>query len=284
MCKTVLITGGASGIGLCLAEEFLRAKHDVIITDINVDALTKAIAKLQHLGNLKTFINDVSNKKDVFKLADLLRETNIDVLINNAGIGYSGEIYETTLDKWEQLIKVNLLGPLNFINAFLPQFAKRGSGHIVNVSSGQSFFRLPTWGAYASVKAALGCLSEVMRYELRKLNIKVTTVYPFMVNTPFYKDIKGDTFGSKLSMKLLPYYSMSPEKVARIIFKAIEKEKAVEMVSVFNTIGKTIQAIPFVPSVIGTVSSLFLGKKAKALLEHLDEMKEWITQQEKHKL
>ena len=123
---------------------------------------------------------------------------------------------------------------------------------------------MPTWGAYASVKAALGVFSEILHFELRKYKIRVTTVYPFMVNTPFYSAIEGDTWAAKLSMKLVPYYSMSPEKVGKIIFKAVKKRHKVELVSIFNDIGFYAHLMPFAPDVIARVANFFLAEGAKS--------------------
>jgi short-subunit dehydrogenase len=159
-------------------------------------------------------------------------------------------------------VNVNFWGPLYHVYAFLPQMMARHGGQIVNISSGQAFFRLPTWGAYAAIKAALGVFSEVLHFELRRHGIRVTTVYPFMVNTPFYADITGDTVAGRLSMKLLPYYSMTPERVGRVIFNAVKRKKRVEFVSIFNDIGFYAQFVPLAPGIISRTADLFLADRA----------------------
>jgi len=85
-----------------------------------------------------------------------------------------------------------------------------------------------------------------------------------MVNTGFYSGIEGETFGAKLSMKLVPLYSMSPERVGKIIYKAVKKEKAVEMVSIFNQIGKYTKITP-ISDVFSFVALKFLGKSPEVL-------------------
>ena len=182
------------------------------------------------------------------------------MLVNNAGIGHQGELAETSLETWDQLLAVNLMGPLNHVYAFLPHFKERRAGQIVNVSSGQVFFRLPTWGAYAAIKAALGVFSEVAHFELRKYGIGVTTFYPFMVNTPFYDEVEGDTWGSRMSMKLLPLYSQKPEKVGRILFRAVRRRAKVETVSVINDVGFYAQFVPLANDVIARTSNFLLAK------------------------
>lgn len=261
--KTVLITGAASGIGFCTAEQFARAGSRVIVTDVNAQALEVSVKRLKETGaEVFSFVVDIADRAQVEEVAREILERFgfLDILINNAGIGYNGEIAETSLEKWKQLMDVNFWGALHHIYAFLPSMTKRGQGHIVNVSSGQIYFRLPTWSVYATTKLALSGFSEMLHYEIRKFGIKVTTVYPFMVNTPFYNEIEGETFFSKLSMKLVPYYSNSPETVARKIFHAVRKEEKVEMVNILNSVGFLTQAIPPLGMVVARVSNLFLGK------------------------
>jgi len=261
--KKVLITGAGSGIGRCLAELMSKEGAILYLGDINEENLIKTCNDLKERGaNLKYFVYDVSKEDEVKSVANsILKEGNLDILVNNAGIGYSNALIDTPVEVWRRLIDVNLLGPIYHIYAFLDKMKESGCGHIVNISSGQAFFKLPGWGAYASVKAALGVFSEILHYELKRYGIRVTTVYPFMVNTPFYKDIKGETFGARLSMKLVPYYSMKPESVAKIIVNAIKKGKKVEKVSIFNDIGFYSQFVPFVPDVVAMTSTYLLTKK-----------------------
>jgi len=264
--KRVLITGGAQGIGLCTAREFALAGAELVLTDINADALETAHGELADTGaTIHTRVVDVSKRDQVDEMAAWIIDDlgGLDVLINNAGIGHMGELAETSLDTWEKLVQVNLLGPLYHVYAFLPHFKAKRSGHIVNVSSGQAFFRLPTWGAYASIKAALGAFSEILHYELKKYRIKVTTVYPFMVNTGFYDEMDGDTWGSRMAMKLVPYYSQTPKRVGRIIFKAVKRGKKLEMVNVINDVAFYSQVIPFANGVIARSSDLLLSKSAR---------------------
>ncbi len=257
--KRVLITGGASGIGLCTARQFASAGAELVLTDIDADKLSEAAASLDAV--VHTRVVDVSDRAAVQATADwVVNELGgLDVLVNNAGIGHHGEMAAMGLDEWDKLIAVNLMGPLNHVYAFLPHFKDKRGGQIVNVSSGQAYFRLPTWGAYAAIKAALGVFSEVLHFEVRKYGIKVTTVYPFMVNTPFYKDVEGGTWGSRMSMKLLPWYSMSPERVGKIIYKAIKRRARVEKVSILNDVGFYAQFVPLANSIIASTSNFLLA-------------------------
>lgn len=265
--KCVLITGAAQGIGLKTAHEFAAAGSHLILTDINEEKL--AIAKstlLKHKYiDVHTFKVDVSDKKAVQKLADeVLRSIGrVDVLINNAGIGHQGPMEDTSLKTWKRLIDINLFGPLYHIYAFLPMMKTQGKGHVVNVSSGQAFFRLPTWGAYAAIKLAMGAVSEILHYELQQYDINVTTVYPYMVNTGFYKDVEAETLGTKLSMKLLPLYAQKPKTVAKKIFKAVESGKRVEMVNGLNNVAKNLHFLNPVSNIFSKTVNFALNSSMK---------------------
>jgi NAD(P)-dependent dehydrogenase (short-subunit alcohol dehydrogenase family) len=274
MNKRVLITGAARGIGYELAKEFLLSGSTVIMTDKDRDVLEKSYTQIQRevlkeigkshytlKGKLYRYRCDVEFVKDIQAVRELIEEQvgGLDILINNAGIPCNKEMAAMDHYEWRRLVNVNLLGPIYHINEFLPML-KKSSGHIVNVSSGQAYFRLPGWGAYAATKVALGAMSEVLAFELSKYDIKVTTVYPFMVNTPFYKEIVGDTFMSQMAMKLIPFYSDSPEKVANKIFTAVQNEKRVEMVNPINRIGQVIRAVPLFADVTTYLSNFFLLK------------------------
>lgn len=267
--KYVLITGGAQGIGLKTAQEFAAAGSHLILTDINEEALIIAKSKLlkhKHI-DVQTFKVDVADRKAVQKMADdvLRRIGRVDILINNAGIGHQGTMEDTSLKTWKRLIDINLFGPLYHIYAFLPLMKTQGKGQIVNVSSGQAFFRLPTWGAYAAIKLAMGAISEILHYELRQYDIKVTTVYPYMVNTGFYKDVEAETLGTKLSMKLLPLYSQKPKTVAKRIFKAVEKGKRIEMVNVLNNVAKSLHFLNPVSNVFSKTVNFALNSSNRSI-------------------
>lgn len=265
--KRVLITGAARGIGFATAQRFAAAEAELIITDMNEDALQEAARRLREQGAVvHPRICDVSSRPAVEELACWVLSDlgGLDILINNAGIGHHGELAEISEQEFRKLMEVNFWGALYHVYAFLPYMERRRSGQIVNVSSGQAFFKLPTWGAYTATKLALAGFSEILHYELRKKNIFVTTVYPFMVNTGFYADLEGETLAGRLSMKLMPYYSMRPETVGKIIYQATKKRKRVEMVSMINTVGRQlVTGVPGVRSVVSFASNFLLAKSER---------------------
>jgi short-subunit dehydrogenase len=274
--KRVLITGAAQGIGLQTAAQFAEAGSNLILTDINEEKLAEARRRLAKKGvKIDTYVVDVTDKDAVSQLANEVLEKygKLDILINNAGIGHHDELEDTDLPTWQKLIDVNLWGPLYHIYAFLPAMKEAGEGHIVNVSSGQAFFRLPTWGAYAAIKLAMGVISEIMHYELKRYGIRVTTVYPYMVNTGFYNDVETDSLGAKLSMALLPLYSQKPETVAKIIFKAVLRKKRIEMVNPLNTMAKYMHMLPPVSDVMNKAITFVLSDTNSNQLDKIPGIK-----------
>ncbi len=261
--KRILITGAAGGIGFHLAQAFARAGNDLVLTDLDAARLDRASRRLSDLGvSVETRAMGVSDRSAVESLARWVvgELGGLDILVNNAGVGFQGELAETSLETWRKLLDVNLLGPLYHVYAFLPHFKQKRSGHIVNISSGQAFFRLPTWGAYASAKAALAVFSEVLHFELSRYNIRVTTVYPFLVNTRFYENIRAETPRGRFALSLIPYCSMSPERAARIIFKAVSRGARVEYVSRLNDLGRIQELFPFARNVVSRGSRFLLAR------------------------
>ena len=267
--KWALITGAAQGIGLATALELAEAGCHLILTDINSQQLEEAAFQIKTTFNNKLhfYTVDVADKEQVQNLAQEITTTvgQLDLLINNAGIGHHGSLEETTLETWQRLININLLGPLHHIYAFLPLMKQQEQGHIINVSSGQAFFKLPTWGAYAGIKMAIGAISEILHYELKTYNINVTTVYPYMVHTGFYKDVETQSLGSKLSMKLLPLYSQKPATVAKIIVKAIHKKKRIEMVNPLNHLAKNIHTWSPLSNAFSQTINFFLNNPSQTI-------------------
>ena len=226
--KWVLLTGAASGIGKKTCLLLAREGCNLVIVDIDEMGLRSLEQELKSLGaDVFHKVVDVTDKSQVQALAEEVHERigAVDVLVNNAGIGHSSDIRHTTDEEWHRLIDINFYGPLNMTNAFLPGMIKRRGGQIVNMSTGQVFFPVPTWGAYAASKAALATYSECLTWELACFGIKVTTVYPGLISTPFYKDVKAATPAQKLVLWYINSLGSTPEKMAKKIVGGIKRRK-----------------------------------------------------------
>jgi len=259
------VTGAARGIGACIAQEFAREGARLVLTDRDEAALGQTAERLREAGaEVDAGVVDVSDRTQVEAMAArvLARFGGLDVLVNNAGVGFSAELADTPLETWERLFDVNFWGPLYHVYAFLPSMRARRSGHVVNVSSGQAFFRLPSWGAYAVAKLALGAFSELLRFELARDGVRVSTVYPYLVSTGFYDEVEAATLAGRVSLRLMPYYSDSPERVARLVFEAVRKNKPVERVNAINAVGYYSRLIPPFSDALSRVGTWLFARGA----------------------
>lgn len=194
---TVLITGGASGIGLALAERFLRADSEVAVCGRRADKLAEA--KEKHPG-LRTFVCDVGQASDRVALLDWAKREmpGLDVLVNNAGIQRRVNLAEP--GDWEAMqeeIRINLEAPVHLSTLFIPHLLKQERPTIVNVTSGLSFVPLAGVPVYCATKAALHSFTLSLRHQLSGTPIEVVEIIPPAVDT----DLGGPglhTFGVPL--------------------------------------------------------------------------------------
>jgi NAD(P)-dependent dehydrogenase (short-subunit alcohol dehydrogenase family) len=193
--KTALITGAAGGIGLGTAKVFARAGMNVVITDIKVEQLPVAEGELKEItDNVLALQVDSTDKDSLRTAADNVAETfgNLHVLFNNAGIGGGGKILDTPEDKWRKVYEVNVYGPLNGINQFLPGILEHGEeAHIVNTASFSGIEGHGHQSAYGTSKFALVGLSEYLRNDLADTNVGVSVLCPHVVDTPIIDALKA---------------------------------------------------------------------------------------------
>ena len=177
--KTAVITGGAQGFGLDIAKRFLKSGAKVIIWDVDSKMLEKAIKDLDNL-NLSSNIVDVSNYKEVEKCTNKITEnSNIDILINNAGItGPTAALWEYDVEMWKKVVDINLMGTFNCCRAIVPNMIKNNYGRIVNVASVAGKDGNANASAYSVGKAGAIGLTKSLGKELADKNIAVNAVTP----------------------------------------------------------------------------------------------------------
>jgi len=225
--KWALVTGAGSGMGRTTSLELARAGANVILVDICGEAMGQVAREVEALGvECQTFCVDVTNWDQIKGMADTInaRYGALDILINNAGIAHMGFVVDTTFEEWKKLFDINVWSIIYMVKAFAPAMMKRKSGNIVNVSSGQAFFAVPSWGPYAASKFTVAGLSEALRYELYLSHVRVSTVYPGIVRTPFYDSITGG-FMVKAGMWFLMATAAKPESVSKLTVKGLRKNK-----------------------------------------------------------
>src|SRR5512142_1872533 len=219
--KVAVVTGGASGIGLALAETMLSygAKR-VVLADVSDANLERETARLSaaHPGKVLGVHCDVTKEEDVqgmIQRAAQFGDGRIDLLFNNAGAGLRGDFEQQSNEDWDKAFALNFYGALYGIRAVLPIMRAHGSGHIVDVISGIAFAPMPYQTMYSATKAALNGLTLALRYELWDENIRVTSATPGTTATPIW-----ETAGEKP-----PPRAQSPEQSARTILARVAQNE-----------------------------------------------------------
>ena len=177
--RTAVITGGAQGFGLDIAKRFLRSGAKVIIWDIDPKMIEKANKDMNN-PNLKANVVDVSNYKEVESCTnEIIKESNIDILINNAGItGPTAPVWEYDVEMWNKIVQINLMGTFNCCRAIVPNMIKNNYGRIVNVASVAGKDGNANASAYSSGKAGAIGLTKALGKELADKDIAVNAVTP----------------------------------------------------------------------------------------------------------
>ena len=177
--KTAVITGGAQGFGLDIAKRFLDSGAKVIIWDIDSKLLDKVINDINNT-NLSSNVVDVSVYKEVEDTVNkILNKTDIDILINNAGItGPTSNLWEYEVGDWNKVVNINLGGTFNCCKAIVPLMIKKNYGRIVNVASVAGKDGNANASAYSSGKAGAIALTKSLGKELADKNIAVNAITP----------------------------------------------------------------------------------------------------------
>jgi len=182
--NTILITGGATGIGFSLAQEFVKAGNEVIICGRRENKLEEAKRKLPQIH---TKACDLSKEEERKELYEWVRSNfeNINILVNNAGIQRSIDFKKGTDELFggEDEIETNLKAYIHLSAYFIPIFLKRKEAAIINVSSGLCFVPLAIMPVYCATKAAVHSFSMSLRHQLRDTSIKVFEIIPPTVDT-----------------------------------------------------------------------------------------------------
>lgn len=184
--KTALVTGGSRGLGKATALALAKEGVNVGITGRNESKLQETVAELKALGvNASYAVFNVGVQGEVIRgIHHLANELgSINILINNAGIAAYGSVVEMETAKWEEIIQTNVLGVYYVAKAVVPLMKALGTGDIINIASTAGLKGSANSSAYSASKAAVIGFSESLMYEMRKENIRVTTLTPSTIAT-----------------------------------------------------------------------------------------------------
>jgi len=179
--KTVLVTGGARGLGAAICRELARAGARLVVADLDQQGAQAVAESLR--GEARAVKLDVTSERDAAALLEGLGR--LDVLVNNAGVDFTLPIEELTLAQWDAVINVNLRGPFVMAKHAAAAMKRQGCGHIVNIASTASKRAWPNASAYHASKWGLLGLSHALHAELRPHRIKVSAVVAGGMRTPF---------------------------------------------------------------------------------------------------
>ena len=223
--KSVIVTGGARGIGRAIVNTFAEAGAAILIADLRYED-----AKIAALNVIETyhtravaFETDVANHAAVERLRDeaIRQFGKIDVLVNCAGWDRLQPFLTTTPDLWQKVLSINFIGVANTCHAILPAMVERKQGAIVNISSDTG--RVGSFGEaiYASSKAAITALSKTLAREHARDNIRVNVVSPGLCDTPLIDEMKQDEFTAKILGSIVNFIPLKrlgrPEEIAPLV-------------------------------------------------------------------
>lgn len=213
-----LVTGASSGIGECFARQLAGRGHNLLLTARSEDKLKALAEKLSadHSIKAETFALDLSEPGAAQKLADAVKDYEIDLLVNNAGFGAQGEFWKVSLEKQVQILRLNIHALLELTHLLLPPMVAGRGGGIINVSSTASFQPLPYTSVYAASKAFVTSFSTGLAEELRPYGVKVVTLCPGTTETNFFKAGEYQTHRLRGGFQ-------SPEAVAKAGLRQLDR-------------------------------------------------------------
>jgi len=247
--RTAVITGAGSGFGLETSRIAARRGMNVVMADVQADALERAAAEIQGLGaQVLAQHVDVSKAAEVEALGEVVAQRfgAPHIVFNNAGVGAGGLVWENTLADWEWVLGVNLMGVVHGVRVFTPMMLAAAAqdpayeGHIVNTASMAGLLNPPNMGIYNVSKHAVVSLSETLYQDLRLVTeqIGASVLCPFFVPTgitasernrpasaPAARPTKSQLIGKAMSEKAVGHGKVSAAEVAGFVFDAIEANR-----------------------------------------------------------
>ncbi len=222
--KSALVTGGASGLGYEFALLLAKDNYHLILIDIDSGKLneTKKELESKYSIQVRTITKDLSIQNIAEEIFEEIKETSIDVLINNAGFGLFGTFAETNWQKEAAMLNLHIMTTTHLTKLLLKGMVQRESGKILNISSLAAFQPGPMMSIYYASKAYILSFSEAIANELKGSGVSVTVLCPGQTKTSFQEVVSQETTKNKISFNIA-----SPKDVAAYGYKAMNKGKVV---------------------------------------------------------
>lgn len=219
--KTVIVTGGAAGIGRGIVEVLAAQGAIVYAADINEEGLQAVAKAAETIIPVKL---DVTQQQDFQQAIDqvLAEHGHLDILINNAGVGLAGDFNDTTIADLERITNINYWSVIYGTKLAYAQMIKQGHGHIVNVSSSGGAMPVPNQAMYSGIKHAVLGLSHSLREEAAHYGVKVSAVLPGMVQSDMWETaVNIKDYSLKKSMENTGLKPVTAHEAAEAILKGI---------------------------------------------------------------
>lgn len=240
---TILVTGASSGIGMAIARLVAPRAKTIVLVARRVDRLEELKrALLEHRSSLRVEVIpcDLSSREDLAKLVAEVGErgVEVDVLVNNAGVGMMGMFERADVAKTTFMIDVNVTSLTLLTLAFLPRMVERRSGGVINISSGFGLGVTPMFAAYLATKHYVTGFTEGLCADLAGTGVVVTQVCPGPVRTEFEQ-----TMGNASGTKVPAFIEISAEHCARSAIRAFERRRAMVVPGITMKIVMLINAL-----------------------------------------
>ena len=233
MNRKIFVTGATSGIGLECARAFAQDGDNVLIAGRRADRLAaiKEDFEQQYGVRVDTIVLDVSKREDVESKVKSAIEAfgGIDVLVNNAGLAQGLDPFQdSTVEDAVTMINTNVLGLLYVTKAVLPFMMAQNSGHIVNMGSTAGIYAYPGGAVYCATKAAVKMLADGIRMDTIATDIKVTTIQPGIVETPF-SEVRFHGDAERAKSVYAGIEAVQPEDVADVVLYVTNQPKRLQI-------------------------------------------------------
>ncbi len=227
--NSIAITGAGSGFGAALAHKYAADGWNVAVTDIDEDRARQALGDIEKQGGKGFSMLLDTTKADHWQQLEneiMDRWGGLQVLVNNAGVATAGNVEDTSMDDWQWVLDIDLLGVVRGCHQFAAMFKRQETGHIVNVSSFAGLAGLPFIVSYGVAKAGVVALSEALRAEMQPYGVGVTVACPAFVKTNLLDTFRSTEADAKATVtRWMETSGISAEQIANEIATAVEENK-----------------------------------------------------------